>query len=113
MDTFVNMDQSTLSDSQPLKNMHMMFLAVVVGIMSGIGAIIFRLFVNIVHKICFYDNVDILHYSTQHAPLFTYQVLIILVPVIGACIVTFLTTRFALEAKGHGVPEAIYAIHYK
>lgn len=108
-----NMDQSTLQDSQPLRNMHILILAVVVGIMSGIGAILFRMLVDTIIKICFFEGGDIFYDSTQHLPLFTYKILIILVPVIGAVIVTFLTTRFAIEAKGHGVPEAMYAIHFK
>ncbi|MFL5265344.1 MAG: chloride channel protein [Stellaceae bacterium] len=36
----------------------------------------------------------------------------ILVPVIGAVAVTFLVTKFAPEARGHGVPEVMDAIYY-
>jgi len=107
------MDQSTIQDYQPLKNMHMMILAVIVGILSGIGAILFRMLVDSIIKICFFENGNIFYDSTQHMPLFNYKIFIILIPVIGAGIVTFLITRFAMEAKGHGVPEAMYAIHYK
>jgi len=35
------------------------------------------------------------------------------VPVVGAVAVTFLVTKFAPEAKGHGVPEVMDAIYYK
>src|SRR6202042_835968 len=38
---------------------------------------------------------------------------IILVPVIGGLIVTFLITNFAPEARGHGVPEVMDAIYYR
>ena len=38
---------------------------------------------------------------------------VILVPVIGGLIVTFLITNFAPEARGHGVPEVMDAIYYK
>ena len=37
---------------------------------------------------------------------------IILSPVVGAAAVTFLVTKFAPEAKGHGVPEVMDAIYY-
>jgi chloride channel protein, CIC family len=37
---------------------------------------------------------------------------VILVPVIGAVAVTFLVTKFAPEARGHGVPEVMDAIYY-
>jgi chloride channel protein, CIC family len=35
-----------------------------------------------------------------------------LVPVVGGVIVTFLITKFAPEARGHGVPEVMDAIYY-
>ncbi len=38
---------------------------------------------------------------------------VILAPVIGGVIVTFLVSNFAPEAKGHGVPEVMDAIYYK
>ena len=38
---------------------------------------------------------------------------IIIVPVIGGLIVTYLITNFAPEARGHGVPEVMDAIYYK
>jgi CIC family chloride channel protein len=38
--------------------------------------------------------------------------LVILVPVIGAVVVTFLVNNFAPEARGHGVPEVMDAIYY-
>ena len=34
-------------------------------------------------------------------------------PVVGAVAVTFLVTKFAPEARGHGVPEVMDAIYYK
>src|SRR6202008_1600087 len=38
---------------------------------------------------------------------------VILVPVVGAVAVTFLVTKFAPEARGHGVPEVMDAIYYR
>jgi H+/Cl- antiporter ClcA len=38
--------------------------------------------------------------------------LVILVPAVGAVAVTFLVTKFAPEARGHGVPEVMDAIYY-
>ena len=39
--------------------------------------------------------------------------LVILVPVVGGVLVTFLVSNFAPEAKGHGVPEVMDAIYFK
>ncbi|MGB7076717.1 MAG: chloride channel protein, partial [Xanthobacteraceae bacterium] len=38
---------------------------------------------------------------------------VILVPVLGGLIVTFLVVNFAPEARGHGVPEVMDAIYYQ
>ena len=38
---------------------------------------------------------------------------IIIVPVLGGLVVTFLVTNFAPEARGHGVPEVMDAIYYR
>src|SRR6516165_8097521 len=38
---------------------------------------------------------------------------VILAPVIGALAITFLVTKFAPEAQGHGVPEVMDAIYYR
>ena len=38
---------------------------------------------------------------------------VILVPVVGGIIVTFIVSNFAPEAKGHGVPEVMDAIYYE
>jgi chloride channel protein, CIC family len=37
----------------------------------------------------------------------------VLVPVIGGLAVTFLVSKFAPEARGHGVPEVMDAIFYR
>jgi hypothetical protein len=37
---------------------------------------------------------------------------VILVPVLGALVVTLLVTKFAPEARGHGVPEVMDAVYY-
>lgn len=39
--------------------------------------------------------------------------LIVFPPVVGGLVVAFLVQNWAPEAKGHGVPEVMDAIHYK
>ena len=46
-------------------------------------------------------------------PASPWGAVVILVPVVGAIVVTFLVSKFAPEAKGHGVPEVMDAIYYK
>ena len=47
-----------------------------------------------------------------HTPASPWGVFVVLVPVVGALIVTLLVTKFAPEARGHGVPEVMDAVYY-
>ncbi len=88
-------------------------LALVLGVVTGIGAVLFRDLIGLIHNLLFTGHA-VLHYDanvfTAPAP---WGILVILVPVIGAVGVTFLVTNFAPEAKGHGVPEVMDAIYHK
>jgi CIC family chloride channel protein len=88
-------------------------LALGLGVVTGIGAVLFRDLIGVIHNL-FFTGHAVLHYDanvfTAPAP---WGMLVILVPVIGAIGVTFLVANFAPEAKGHGVPEVMDAIYYK
>jgi chloride channel protein, CIC family len=88
-------------------------LALLLGLVTGVGAVLFRDLISLLHNLFFAGEVS-LHYD---ANIFTtpsrWGAFIILAPVIGAVIVTFLVSNFAPEAKGHGVPEVMDAIYYR
>ena len=88
-------------------------LALGLGVVTGIGAVLFRDLIGLIHNL-FFTGHALLHYDanvfTAPAP---WGPLVILVPVLGAIGVTFLVTNFAPEAKGHGVPEVMDAIYHK
>ena len=88
-------------------------LALALGVVTGLGAVLFRDLIGLIHNLMFTGRLDF-HYD---ANLFTgsapWGALVILVPVLGAVGVTFLIANFAPEAKGHGVPEVMDAIYYK
>jgi CIC family chloride channel protein len=88
-------------------------LALGLGVITGIGAVLFRDLIGVIHNL-FFTGHALLHYDanvfTAPAP---WGMLVILVPMIGAIGVTFLVTNFAPEAKGHGVPEVMDAIYHK
>ena len=88
-------------------------LALGLGVVTGIGAVLFRDLIGLIHNLLFAGQA-VVHYD---ANIFTVAApwgpLVILVPVLGAVGVTFLVTNFAPEAKGHGVPEVMDAIYYK
>ncbi len=88
-------------------------LALGLGVVTGLGAVLFRDLIGLIHNLLFAGQA-VVHYDanifTAAAP---WGPLVILVPVLGAVGVTFLVTNFAPEAKGHGVPEVMDAIYYK
>ena len=87
-------------------------LALTVGVAAGVGAIAFRELIGLIHNLMFLGQFAV-HYDTRiFTPASPWGPFIILVPVVGAVAVTFLVTKFAPEAKGHGVPEVMDAIYY-
>ncbi|MGB6306892.1 MAG: chloride channel protein [Steroidobacteraceae bacterium] len=88
-------------------------LALGLGVVTGLGAVLFRGLIGLIHNLLFTGHA-VIHYD---ANVFTaptpWGALVILVPVLGAVGVTFLVTNFAPEAKGHGVPEVMDAIYHK
>jgi chloride channel protein, CIC family len=100
-------------ESRRLPLAQLSLLALGLGVFTGLGAVLFRFLIGFIHNLLFAGHA-VVHYD---ANVFTapspWGALIILVPVLGAVAVTFLVNNFAPEAKGHGVPEVMYAIYYK
>jgi chloride channel protein, CIC family len=88
-------------------------LAIVVGVITGFGAVLFRALIGLIHNVAFLGQLAIAYDASVFTPPGPWGAFIILVPVIGGLIVTFLITNFAPEARGHGVPEVMDAIYYK
>jgi CIC family chloride channel protein len=88
-------------------------LALVVGIVTGLGAIVFRDLIGFIHNVMFLGQFSIRYDANLFTPASPWGPLVILVPVIGGLAVTYLVSTFAPEAKGHGVPEVMDAIYYK
>ncbi len=88
-------------------------LAFVVGIVTGLGAVLFRDLIGFVHNLLFLGQFVVRYDANVFTPPSPWGPLVILVPVVGAVAVTFLVTKFAPEARGHGVPEVMDAIYYK
>jgi CIC family chloride channel protein len=88
-------------------------LALVVGCVTGIGAVVFRDLIGLVHNILFLGQLRISYDASHFTPSNPWGPFVILVPVIGGLGVTWIVTNFAPEAKGHGVPEVMDAIYYK
>lgn len=88
-------------------------LAFVVGIVTGLGAVLFRDLIGLIHNLLFLGQLSIRFDANVFTPPSPWGALVILVPVVGAIGVTFLVTTFAPEARGHGVPEVMDAVYYR
>ena len=80
-------------------------LAVVIGLVGGLGAFLFRGMIAFVHNLFFLGKISFWYESNIHTPPSPWGPLIIFVPVLGGMGVTFLVQTFAPEARGHGVPK--------
>jgi CIC family chloride channel protein len=87
-------------------------LALVVGIVTAIGAVVFRELIGLVHNLFFLGQFKVAYNASLFDPKNHWGPFVILIPVIGGIAVTWIVSTFAPEAKGHGVPEVIDSIYY-
>ncbi len=83
-------------------------ISIVVGIIGGLGAILFRFMIQ-GNRSLFFDR--LLPYVSFY--IGDYNLGVILMPALGGLIVGPIIYKFAREAKGHGIPQVIEAVHNK
>jgi CIC family chloride channel protein len=99
-------------DRRRLEALWVSLLAVIVGAVAGLGAVVFRGLIALFHNLLFLGRFSWAYDANAHTPASPWGPLVMLSPVLGAWGVAFLVKNFAPEAKGHGVPEVIDAIYY-
>ncbi len=82
-----------------------LFMAILIGVLSGYGAVLFR-FVIKGAQYAFYQNSDDILTFAATVPVYC----MIGLPALGGLIVGLLVHFGAREAKGHGVPEVMEAV---
>jgi chloride channel protein, CIC family len=105
---------STVEGEEPhrIGLFYLSLLALGVGIVTGLGAVVFRELIGLIHNLLFLGQLSSHYDANVFTPASPWGPFVILVPVCGAIAVTFLVNTFAPEAKGHGVPEVMDAIYY-
>ncbi|MFI1523831.1 chloride channel protein [Kitasatospora cineracea] len=88
-----------------------MLLAVGVGAAAGLGAIAFRWLIGAFTRLLsgFPDYAAAGHAANPHVPWLG-RYFVLLAPVVAGLVYGPLVHRFAREARGHGVPEVMYAV---
>ena len=87
-------------------------LAMLIGLVGGCGAWVFRGMIAFLHNVFFLGKISFFYEANVHTPPGPWGPFIIFAPVVGAIGVTWLVQTFAPEARGHGVPEVMDAIYY-
>ncbi|MEE9393112.1 MAG: chloride channel protein [Planctomycetota bacterium] len=83
----------------------MLVLALMIGLVGGLGAVGFRALIGSFEGLFWRDAADKVSAISQ-LPWYW----IVAIPTLGAFVVGGLVHRFAKEAKGHGVPEVMEAV---
>ncbi len=82
----------------------MVLLAVFIGLLGGFGAALFTIIIDFVTNSTF-GGANTLAFNDPR-----WYALVVLSPMLGLLLVSYITKTFAPEAQGHGVPEVIKAV---
>ncbi len=96
--------RSLLSDEHTI----MVVMGIMVGVAGGYGAVGFRCLINFIQSIAYGSPAELLDVVRSIPWLMR-----IAIPAAGGLIVGPIVYFFAREAKGHGVPEVMYAVALK
>jgi len=83
----------------------MLFLAACVGVLAGLGAMLFRQMLALILDVAFLEGALVLGFMKQYY--------VVLLPALGALLVGPLIHFGAREAKGIGVPEVMHAVRHR
>jgi chloride channel protein, CIC family len=70
-------------------------IAIVVGLITGFGAVLFRALIGLFHNLAFLGRLAVNYDASAFTPPSPWGVFVILVPIVGGVVVIFLITNFA------------------
>ncbi len=94
-------------------SLFMILLALIIGILAGLGSILFRGLVAFFHNLFFSGHLNFIYYETLHTSPSIWGIGVIFVPMIGGLIVIWIIEKFARNERGLSIPEIMYKIHSK
>nr|WP_321256405.1 chloride channel protein [uncultured Pseudodesulfovibrio sp.] len=86
-------------------NIRYLLLAILIGVLAGYGAVLFKFVLKFMQWVFYQDTNDFMTFA-KTIPVWVK----IVMPAAGGLVVGLVVTNFAAEAKGHGVPEVMQAI---
>ncbi|HSV13137.1 MAG TPA: chloride channel protein [Tepidisphaeraceae bacterium] len=104
---------AAVADERKVNLLVLCGLALVVGVMTGCGAVALRALIGFFHNVFYNGTFSFLYDANVTEGPSRFGDFVFLSPILGGIVVVFLVERFAPEAKGHGVPEVMDAVFYK
>ncbi|MFX0205749.1 MAG: chloride channel protein [Candidatus Hodarchaeota archaeon] len=92
-------------DVSPLVRLNV--LAILVGIVGGLGSWVFRLSISLLYTIFYLAPIEIM---SNLGFSYISWLPFLLAPILGGILVGILTSRVSKETKGHGVPEVLESV---
>src|ERR1700678_3198982 len=112
-DTRLPSAPTTAREERRVSLLTLCLLALGVGIMTGIGAVLLRSLIGLIHNFMINGVFKIPYDANILEGPSRWGNWVILSPILGGLLVVYIVDRFAPEAKGHGVPEVMDAVFYK
>ena len=100
------------ADPPALSPASLFVLALLVGVLAGVGSIVLRGAIALFQYLFFFGELDIELTPAVHLPPSAWGWGVIFVPVAGAAIVTALNNTLTPQTRGDGIPEVMDAIYY-
>ncbi|HBM17372.1 MAG TPA: hypothetical protein DD381_13680 [Lentisphaeria bacterium] len=92
--------------------LRMGILSVALGVIVGVGTIVFRYVIALIFNVSFYGKLSLQYSPDIKTDASIWGVYIIFVPVIGAIILVWLIKTFVKNSESHGVPEVISRLYH-
>jgi len=103
--TVVRAFQRVHTNLKQTEHIYMVLVSIVIGVLGGLGAVGFRESIRFIQTVFWQADSPTLAYL--HGLPWWWKVL---APALGGLVVGLIISRFAAEAKGHGVPEVMESV---